>query len=438
MPKPNYQYTHFAISKLLDDVKSKSCIDIKGIGDCKRLSETIGKAGFLLSKDTLARLYKVISSKSMPSKYTLDLLADYVGENSWDCFFTNLSVNIEGEKSKSVVSEDVSESELMLIRYCIHDKAFNPISNYLYENADILRDPNSDKSSAVFKLIDENIRENVSVRYKLLEIIINHEILRERYFNYYVNIDGLNTYYANYIENKFIKKLNPIQPDFRRNYIWAQSILITSYLYANKTRKLLKSGYELFNRFKPENEKLVNFIIDGEIHYYPYARFHFAHIIYVYYSEKDKAILGNIVQSIYNDIQLLNDSAKAVVLAQIFESLSVAKKPELILAFSDVFKTIIKNLVDFTSTKNEPESLVQMSFYFYNACNLQDRTNLADHFVKPEAFNNQNYKTTYAYYYDMLKMLTLENSGIKQTVLQNAYKAACKMNNHFFINRLKT
>lgn len=431
MPRNNYQYTHFSINNLLDIVKKKANVEITCIGDCELLSASMSKAGYSISKDTLGRLYKVIKSKSMPSKYTLNLLAEYVGYKTWNEYFKHTENNIDIGKNFNNKSEKANESELTLLNFCIHDNAYNPIINYLNQNLDIFEYPYTVKSFDILNLFDDNIRDNHNARYKLLEIINSNEVLRDIYFKFYVNIDGLNRYYAEFIEKKYLDKLNPVKKHYKLNYIWAKSILITSYLYSNKTKKLLSTGYDLFKKYKPENETIHKYIIDGEIHFYPYSRFHYANILYAHFSQKNNCYITNIIQLVSDDLRILNFSQKTVVLAQIFEALTVANKQEIIGSFSAIVKDIMMHIKNFSDRKNEPESLIQMCYYYNSANNIQNCIDVSDKFVVPEMFDNKNYINTYAYYYNALKSLMLENSEVKTECFNKAFKHACKMNNKF-------
>ena len=431
MPHNNYQYTHFSINNLLDIVKKKANVEITCIGDCELLSASMSKAGYSISKDTLGRLYKVIKSKSMPSKYTLNLLAEYVGYKTWNEYFKHTENNIDIGKNFNNKSEKANESELTLLNFCIHDNAYNPIINYLNQNLDIFEYPYTLKSFDILNLFDDNIRDNHNARYKLLEIINSNEVLRDIYFKFYVNIDGLNRYYAEFIEKKYLDKLNPVKKHYKLNFIWAKSILITSYLYSNKIKKMLRTGYDLFRKYEPKNETIYNYIIDGEIHFYPYSRFHYANILYAHFSQKNNSHISNIIQLVSDDLRILNISQKTVVLAQIFEALTVANKQEIIGSFSAIVKDIMMHIKNFSDRKNEPESLIQMCYYYNSANNIQNCIDVSDKFVVPEMFDNKNYINTYAYYYNALKSLMLEGSEVKAECFNKAFKHACKMNNKF-------
>lgn len=431
MPRNNYQYTHFSINNLLDIVKKKANVEITCIGDCELLSASMSKAGYSISKDTLGRLFKVIKSKSMPSKYTLNVLAEFAGYKSWEEYFNQISENIDAGKYTNKVTENKSDSELSLLKYCIHDNAYNPIINYLNSNIELFEYPYSNKSFHILNIFDDNIRDNYNARYKLLEIINSNEVLRDIYFKFYVNIDGLNRYYAEFIEKKYLDKLNPVKKHYRLNFIWANSILITSYLYSNKIKKLLRTGYDLFKKYKPENETIHKYIIDGEIHFYPYSRFHYANILYAHFSQKNNCYITNIIQLVSDDLRILSFSQKTVVLAQIFEALTVANKPEIVVSFSEIVKDIIKHIKNFSDRKNEPESLIQMCYYFNSANYIQNCIDVSDKFIVPEMFDNKNYINSYAYYFNALKSLMLEGSEVKAEYINKAFRHACKMNNKF-------
>lgn len=253
-----------------------------------------------------------------------------------------------------------------------------------------------------------------------------------------MNIDGLNIYYAEFIKNKYIKKLNPLNKLYKLNLIWAKSILITSYLYSNKIKNLISVGYDLFKKYDPAHEKLANYIIDGKKNYYPYARFHYSWILYAYFSQNKKINITNTIQLVSDDInKILNCAEQSVVLAQIFEALTVVNKQKIIISFSENVKNIIKNIEDATDTKkNESESLIQMCYYYNKANYIQDRIDVSDKLVMPELFDNKNYINSYACHFNALKSLMFDSPQLKNEYINKALNYACKMNNKFLIKQI--
>lgn len=445
MPRTNYKYSSFAIQSLLKKLACKADVQIRNIADCNTLSSIIAKSGCFVSDSTLGRLYGVISTSSVPSKYTLDILSQYIGEKSWDSFFSKTTNLIDETNIKSSIKKDNAiESELTLLKFCLHDYAFNPIVNYLSNNLELFEQTHTYKTYAILNVIDESIRNNENVRSELLPFISANEILRNAYFKYFMNIDGLNLYYTKFLENHYLKRLNPKESNYKNNLIWAYSVLITSFLYANNKAKILQIGYDLFKKFNPDNELIENFIVNGEIQFYPYARYHFSHIVYLFFSGKgkNKKVYENKLEIICNNIAKLDSKLKAVVLAQVFEALIVAKLPELIVSFSKLFSEIVSDIMcqkDKTRIHNEEESLIQMSYYYFLACkicniHIQENTPILD-VVNIPISNHLQYFHTYSFYSKSIQAIFQETPEKKEKYLKEAYNHAILVKNKFFIKQ---
>jgi hypothetical protein len=447
MPRNNYNYSSFAIQSLLKRVAIKSGLQIQNIADCNILSAIIAKSGFFISDFTLARLYKVIASTSLPSKYTLDLLSQYIGEISWDKFFKKISSHIEENHTNLILKPDSQlESELTLLRFCLHDNAFNPIVNYLIKNLELFEESHSFKTYAILNVLDESIRYNDTVRNNLLPFITSNEILRNSYFKYFMNTDGLNHYYSNFLETTYLKHLNPIENNYKNNLTWVYSVLITSYLYSDNKEKLLQKSHELFKKINPNKELKENFEFNGEFQFYPYARFHFCHIVYLHFSQKSKSskIFENKLNSILTEIEKLDSRRKSVVLSQIFEALIVAQLPELIISCTPTFYKILNDIIeqrDESNMHNEEESLIQMSYYYFFACkkcklNIPDNSKILT-IVNINASMHLQYYHTYSFYSKSLQSILFENPYERNNFLTLAKNHASIIKNKFLIQQTK-
>ena len=244
MTRVNYKYTDYAIKALLEEVEKKAEMNVNNTSDCHILSGIFAEAGILISAHTFARLYCIIPSKSMPSQYTLDKLAEFIGELNWQVFFSKVSEKIECVSNKSkTCSVNNCESELSLVKFCLQDKAYNPLFNYLNANLDLFNgDEYLNKNYQILYVIDVEIRRNPAIRKNILPFIVKNEVLRRRYFDKFVDIDGLNRYFAKFIEEEYIKNLNPRDKLYKMDLIWSYSILITAALYSNSIKRILKYG----------------------------------------------------------------------------------------------------------------------------------------------------------------------------------------------------
>lgn len=75
------------ISILLRQVERKASITPRIVSDFEKLADTISHAGQRLSQSTLERVWRYSTRyKSTVSQHTLDVLAAYIGHDSWDAF----------------------------------------------------------------------------------------------------------------------------------------------------------------------------------------------------------------------------------------------------------------------------------------------------------------------------------------------------------------
>ena len=222
------------------------------------------------------RLFKVITSKSIPSKYTLDILSAYIGYQHWDNFYNEFrKENDENAVVNDLKSNLISINELMLLKFCIEDNAFNPAINYLNKISPLLSNPYNLDSHRVANQLGYSIRNNENAQKVLIPFITKNEIIRDIFYTWWVDMDGLNSYYATYIQHSYLKQLHPANQNFNQNEIWAYSMLMYHALYADNLKEYSKNAYYLFNKYQAEDITLRNYFAA-----YPFARFHATHIIY--------------------------------------------------------------------------------------------------------------------------------------------------------------
>ncbi|RLD76038.1 MAG: hypothetical protein DRJ10_14250, partial [Bacteroidetes bacterium] len=364
MPKPKYDYTTFSIKKLLDDVTKKSGIQIHNIADCGMLSGILSKEGIQVSDSTLARLFKVIVSKSVPSKYTLDILSAYVGYQHWDDFYNQFrKENDENAVVNDLKSDFISNNELMLLKFCIEDNAFNPAINYLNKITPFLSNPYSADSFKVANQLGYSIRNNQNAQKTLIPYITKNEIIRDMFYTWWVDMDGLNSYYAAYIQHSYLKHIHPNDQNFNQNEIWAYCMLMYHALYADNIKEYSRNAYYLFNKYQAED-----IILTDHFNAYPFSRFHSNHIIYNGLIKNannkwfDKKVL-------FIKTELLNVAVQSqvIVLSQIVEALVISGKFEIVLQFIEEYYSFLRKHLKNSRFDEEEDSLIKLIYYFHFA-----------------------------------------------------------------------
>ncbi|RLD57774.1 MAG: hypothetical protein DRJ01_13470 [Bacteroidetes bacterium] len=445
MTRVNYKYTDYAIKALLQEVEKKAEMNVNNTSDCYILSGVFAEAGILISASTIARLYCIIVSKSKPSRYTLDKLAEFIGVLNWQVFFSKISEKIECVSNKSIISSnDNFESELSLVKFCLQDKAYNPLFNYLNANLELFVGGDYlEKNHQILYVIDVEIRRNPAIRKNILPFIVKNEVLRRRYFDKFVDIDGLNRYFAKFIEEEYIKNLNPIDKLYKMDLIWSYSILITAALYSNSIKKILKYGYNLIKILPPCQSTLSEFpgeVIEHKI--WPYARYHYVYIIYLFYSGNLRnSNIEKELEMLYNDLSKVSFVGNSNALGLLFEALTIVGKQEFILNFSGNYKKVLKAIIkDGLITMENEESVIKLIYYYSLACN-----NLGINRAEIYQFEdiktkrnilNKNICNTYQFYYNAIKVLQEDDEQSKKKYIQQAYQFAQNINNKFLMKHL--
>ncbi len=439
MPKPKYNYTIFSIKRLLEDVLSKANIKILTIADCEILSAILLNEKIILSKDTIARLYKIIPTKSIPYKNTLDKLCTYIGYNNWDNFYIQFrKENDENTVLNDIKTDIIKDNELLLLKYCIEDNAFNPVINYLNKISETLEDPISSASYKIANLLGYSIRQNKLAQKTLIPVITKNEVFREMFYTWWVDMDGLDSYYAHYIKQTYLKHIHPNDRDYMLNEIWAYSMLMYNALYAENLKKFAKYAYVLFHKYNAEE-----IILSGRINFYPFARFHSNHIIYhSLLKNASSSWFENKLLFIKNELQKTEKQFQIVIVSHIVEAFVIAGKHELAMAFFDDYKLFLQKYVINIKINTEQDSLIKMIFYFhlvFEKLNILEK-NLSESvsfLIEKPAISGDNFLHSYNYYLNSVKQFYAIDALEKDNFINKASRNAAIINNKYFLNLQK-
>lgn len=438
MPKHKYNYTSFSIKKLLEEVSKKSKVVINNIADCEVLSNILEKEKVYISKDTLARLYHIRPTKTLPSKNTLNQLSAYINYENWDNYYSTFrKENSENAILTDIKKDIISESELMLLKFCIEDNAFNPVINYLKKIIPNVSNPFGNDAKKIADIIGKTSRIYPEVQKQIIPFITKNKELRDAVYTWWVDIDGLNINYANIIETQYIKNLNRLDSDFVQNEIWAYSMLMNQSFYNQEIREFIKNAYYLFNKYKPEQITLErNFAV------FPFARYHSNHILYRYFYKPNTNNLWfeQKINFIKEQLMITTEHEKIIILAFIIEALSVAEKYELILFFSEEYEAATSGFIIKNTITREEDSLIKLIYYFnfalkkLNKLNKDLKANIKD---LSGAEKYITYQQNFAYFHKSAISLFENEEKMKQQYLSEAKKHAEIINNKFYISQIR-
>lgn len=450
MAREKYLYTEFSLNALKDRVQEKSGIQVINKRCSEELANELASKGFTISASTLARFLGVTSSNSLISRYNLDQLSKYIGYNQWDDFHKETSGDAKSIITHSATSAQplVSNSELLLVKYCLQDGAYAPLINYIEDNKEVFSDPFNPKTEGLLCTFSQVLNSNSKIRPWLFSLMLEKEYLARNYFDHQINADAIATYFGDAIGNYYLKLISPNKSSlYQTNLTWAYTILMMQAFYQNNTRALRKYGYELFRLSPPEENTLEHHLINGQPYAWVFARYHFVHFLYLYYT--DKATSKTIEQKVKNlEDQLSNAPAKSKVLAYslIFEALTHIGYSDLITWFTDDYITLLSNFNE--RIIGEDIKALTATFYFYTKATLNSITSNYVHTVNSHIDNIKDcaaysqrmhlFGNTYHVYLHSLEAILAENSELRQQYISEARHYAQQLKCKYFTAQVNT
>jgi hypothetical protein len=235
--------------------------------DCNELSDHVQqKTGFRLSFNTLRRFFHLIKSEFSPSSNTLNILTKYCGYTSLDNFI----------RSKENASAQISgQSDAKLMKYLVLQ--FINIEVQHYNDATYL----------------SMVRQTINFLNSCPHIIdqFQREIAKTKngqtfYFEYFVNIDKLISYYGDGLQYYLNEKKT------REAQLFGHSLLCFRYWLANDIRGVEK-----------HYEEVMKYKIDDTIHLFVCARYFTAQIYQANISGKKNETILIHVREFYNQLK---------------------------------------------------------------------------------------------------------------------------------------
>jgi hypothetical protein len=453
MPKPIYNCSATAFLKIKEEIRQKSGLKLHTLDDCHKLALYIGEQQKVyISEHTIARFFKVIHSKTTPSHYTLDILSEYCGLGNWDNFYNSHNEEIkETEPSFTNNSSLIlpGSNEILLMKYCLEEHSIAPVLKYLNNIVPNMLESVHQNYWILASTIGKAVKTDSLIRKKLIPEIVKNDKLREFFFNYWVDTDGLSMYYADIIKTHYIKYLNPQDINYKKDYYWANSMVMLNYIKTGNLKEFLKTAYPIFHHLKDEF-KCVN-----HVYIYPFARLNACQIIYQYFSQKNTPnswyekkiafIINEIYfyKGIYSMYFNKPETILLIVLAQIMEALYIIKKSELIFTF---YKEI-KKIIDSSITNDKiiliwaHNDLLKLLYYLHlsldtNQTDLKnfksDIYNFSKGISVEYQYDNQFENT---YLNTIIQSLYSENRANKDALISNAKNIALNLKNSQYLRQ---
>jgi len=449
MARGNYLYTEFSLNALKEKVQEKSGIQVSTMRYCNNLASKMLDENLFVSPHTIARFFRVIKSKSMTSLYTLDLLSQYVGYGNWSHFHSAISCQKQNQKppKKEKVVDIENDSELSLVRFCVQDGAFGPLFNYFIANRDVFADASHPKTVKLLFTLTELLNSYPKIRHQLFYFLLNNDYLGKNYFSLQVNADAITTYYGDAVSQYFLRMINPSDKLYPLQLVWANALLMIQAFYSGNTKKLLQIGYELFKNSPPEINTLVHHISSNSDQVWIFARYHFVHILYLYYSGKaSRKKMEQKVRFIIDQLTNAPFICKLISYSFIFEALTFTGYSNLILWFTTDYIALINSIKDIEKIKGEGlKSLTSLIFFFTLAAASQLTTSdfktitakiegIKDVIASTPVF--KPYFNTYNVYLNSLEAILAEDVEIRKQYFADARHFAQGIRNKYFVEQI--
>jgi hypothetical protein len=452
MPLPVKDFTKGAINKLNNDLSLKLGQSIKSLNDCKKIALLLEtECNTIISPNTIARAFNILKCNSKPSKYTLDVLSEYTCNSNWNTYYNNHQLSLRDGVTgftSNAHNSNISENEILLFKYCLDDYSFSPIIKYLKNWAKDYID--SDKSKFDYQIISSLgnvLRKDPVIQKNLMPIITKDDDLRTFFFDFWVDRDGLNTYYAKLIENEYVKNISPKHSTFHKDKIWANCILLSHYLDTGNNIQFLRTGFKLFSAYNPEKVTIDYLTENGIDGTYPFARFHANHIVYKYFSNSKTPVnwYEEKIRFIIDQITPLSSKNHNLIIPLIVEALFISKNCELIFSFSNFIEELLNNSMKNNTFLVDDSAIQSLIFYLHLSISKTDSNrNIALNekvFIFPKGtifdletsdLNVNNLMN------NVIKSYYTNDKSEKMALLKTADSIASKIKSNYFKNLIKT
>jgi hypothetical protein len=450
MANANYLYTNYSLTELKEQVQRKSGVEISTMRNCSDLSEILASVNFHISPHTIARFFRIINSGTKPSQYTLDQFAHYVGYNGWNDFHNKVSNEIRECERITPAEKDpfVSESEMSLVRFCLQDGAFTPLTNYLRANREIFIDSHNPKTVGLLNTITSILSTYPKIRHKVLSLIVKEEYIGLNYFAHQINADAISTYFGDAISQYYMKMVNPCNNLYNSQVTWANSILMMEAFYKGNIKKFLQLGYELFRKSPPEENTTSKYLELADHYIWVFARYHYVHILYLYYSGKaSNKVIEEKVRFIIDQLENTTYISKIVIFSFVFEALTFIGNSNLINYFTNYYFLIINSKDEINSIQGEALKALTAVIYYYTLATSSQITNSYKEVISTQIneikdsikqYSNFHhlYVNTYHVYLHLLEAILSEDPAMRQQYIADARQNALHLKNKFFIKQI--
>jgi len=268
--------TNYYIELLREEIEKKFSKRIS-VSTTIELSDEIEKTTCKkISPTTLQRFFEIIANKSQPSKWTLNILSEYVGYNSWNDLQTKNKEELPISNHEKLITDEFG---ITLFKLCLKNHHFETVLEYL----DLLPNENLNWNTQlnIANSLGSVLRKDKKARAVLLPQLAKTKVGRTYFYESFVDIDYVNQYYQDAISSYYLPRIEVYdQRKYVTDYTFAKAIEFIAHLKVRKRRDAILTASELFQKVD------INTPREVFIHPFPYARLIAIYIISEYLKKK--------------------------------------------------------------------------------------------------------------------------------------------------------
>jgi len=339
------------------------------------------------------------------------------------------------------------DSELSLIQFCLQDKAYSPLINYLKANRAIIEGDDFTKLLSILNVFSLAIENNTDARQKLYELLMSEVPWAIAYFRNLIHADAINSHYGMAVDRYFFKLIHPSSKEYKSQIVWGNAIMALHAFYNGQKKKFLQYGFELRRLSPPEQNTLSFHTYGDDVQVWIFARYHFVNLIYLFQSEQlTHKTLEDQMRFFSDELRNASPYVIRVFLSYLFEALWVVKSEALILSFTDLYIYALNDSVKTFEYGGEELKALMAMILFYNKAAMQNnlevdipvvRVKISEMEVLRSKSIIDSYTHTYELYKNQLFALLSSDKQKFAEYVSRAKQHAIKMKNKYFINQIK-
>ena len=185
------------IQKLSQEIEKNVGITVLKFEDCKTLSKKLALKKIAISPHTVARIFKVLKSNHRPYISTLNLLAEFLGYESFSAFCTSKETGNRTQLSRPY-SFDTGDFSFTALELCIQTCQWKHMQEIL-ESYRI-----DERKNELSMFLGNAVRQHPD-RNNFLKALIDVEMGKFLFYETFVDEDDPGNYYTNALEKYYLK-----------------------------------------------------------------------------------------------------------------------------------------------------------------------------------------------------------------------------------------